>query len=354
MMRVTPDGHLRLRQALPGHAEITFTGAEANVCAALASWAQPCRYVTALPVNPITEALLGVLRGLAIDTGHTLRRDVGRLGVYFVETGANQRSSLVVYDRDHSAISLAAPQEYDFSRALESVHWVHVTGITPSLSENAYLATLELVKLAHDRAIGVSCDLNFRNKLWRWKPGFTAKQLAHECMTNILPHVNLLVANEEDAGDVLGIHAEGTSIEQGRVNPAAYEKVARDIVRQFPGLSRVAITLRESHSADHNNWGAMLLDTQTDRAYFAPVDARGEYRPYEIRDIVDRVGAGDAFAAGLLYAMHSSDYADPQRGLQFAVAASCLKHSIKGDFAYITVPEIAALVLGVASGRVRR
>jgi 2-dehydro-3-deoxygluconokinase len=354
MLRVAPEGHLRFRQVLPGRVDMTFAGAEANVCAALAMWGQPCRYVTALPANVITDALVTVLRGLGIDTQCVVRREVGRLGAYFVETGANQRSSLVVYDRDHSAISLAGPQEYDFARVLEDVNWVHVTGITPSLSENAYLATLELVRLAHERGISVSCDLNFRNKLWRWKPGFTAKQLAHECMTHILPHVRLLVANEEDAGDVLGIHAEGTSIEQGRINPAAYEKVARDILRQFPGLSRVAITLRESISADHNNWGAMLLDTETDRAWFAPVDAHGDYRPYEIRDIVDRVGAGDAFAAGLLYALHSADYAEPNRALQFAVAASCLKHSIKGDFAYVTVPEITALVSGVASGRVRR
>jgi 2-dehydro-3-deoxygluconokinase len=354
MLRVAPEGHLRFRQVLPGRVDMTFAGAEANVCAALAMWGQPCRYVTAIPSNVVTEALVTVLRGLGIDTQHLVRRDVGRLGVYFVETGANQRSSLVVYDRDHSAISLAAPSEYDFDQALRGVTWVHVTGITPSLSENAYLATLELVRRAHERGIGVSCDLNFRNKLWRWKPGFTAKQLAHECMTHILPHVKLLVANEEDAGDVLGIHAAGTKIEEGRINAGAYEQVAREIARQFPGLDRVAITLRESFSADRNHWGGMLFDRQADRAWFAPVDVQGEYRPYEIHDIVDRVGAGDAFAAGLLYAMHSADYAEPQRGLQFAVAASCLKHSIKGDFAYITVPEIAALVSGVASGRVRR
>ncbi|HEV3340337.1 MAG TPA: sugar kinase [Pirellulales bacterium] len=354
MLRVAPEGHLRFRQVLPGRVDMTFAGAEANVCAALAMWGQPCRYVTAMPSNAVTEALVTVLRGLGIDTQYLVCRDVGRLGVYFVETGANQRSSLVVYDRDHSAISLAAPQEYHFEEALRGVTWVHVTGITPSLSENAYLATLDLVRLAHARGVGVSCDLNFRNKLWRWKPGFSAKQLAHECMTHILPHVKVLVANEEDAGDVLGIHAAGTKVEEGRINPAAYEQVAREIIRQFPDLSRVAITLRESFSADRNHWGAMLFDAEGDRAWFAPLDAQGDYRPYEILDIVDRVGAGDAFAAGLLYAMHSADYAEPQRGLQFAVAASCLKHSIKGDFAYVTVPEIAALVSGVASGRVRR
>ncbi|HVA47760.1 MAG TPA: sugar kinase [Pirellulales bacterium] len=354
MLRLAPEGHLRFRQVLPGRLDATFAGAEANVCAALAMWGQRCRYVTALPSNPIGEALAAVLRGLGVDTDLIVRREVGRLGVFFVETGANQRSSLVVYDRDHSAISLAAAQEYDFERALEGATWVHVTGITPSLSENAYLATLELVRKAHHRGIHVSCDLNFRNKLWRWKPGFNARQLAHECMTQILPHVKLLVANEEDAGDVLGIHAAGASVEAGRVNPAAYEQVAREIARQFPSLSQVAITLRESISADHNNWGAMLFDVPADRACFAPLDADGGYRPYEIRDIVDRVGAGDAFAAGLLYALHSTEFAAPQQALQFAVAASCLKHSIKGDFSYVSLPEVTTLMSGIASGRVRR
>ncbi|HVX13742.1 MAG TPA: sugar kinase [Pirellulales bacterium] len=353
MLRVAPEGHLRFRQVLPGRVDMTFAGAEANVCASLALWGQPCRYLTALPSNPITDALLAVLRGLDIDVGRVVRREAGRLGVYFVETGANQRSSLVVYDRDHSAISLAAPAEYDFARALDGATWVHVTGITPSLSENAYLATLELVRQAHERGLGVSCDLNFRNKLWRWKPGFSARQLAHECMTQILPHVSLLIANEEDAGDVLGIHASGTAVEQGRMNHAAYEQVAREISQRFPNLARVAITLRESLSADHNNWGAMLFDTETGSSYFAP-SVEGAYRPYEIRDIVDRVGAGDTFAAGLLYASQSADFATPERTLQFAVAASCLKHSIKGDFSYITLPEVLALVSGVASGRVRR
>lgn len=353
MLRVAPEGHLRFRQVLPGRVDMTFAGAEANVCAALAMWGRPCRYLTAMPSNHVTDALLAVLRGLGIDTQSILHRD-GRLGVYFVETGANQRSSLVVYDRDHSAISLAAPAEYDFERALEGTAWVHVTGITPSLSENAYLATLELARLAHERGIGVSCDLNFRNKLWRWKPGFNARQLAHECMTQILPHVKLLIANEEDASDVLNVHAAGTSVEQGRMNHAAFEEVAREAVRLFPNLSRVAITLRESISADHNNWGAMLFDAEADCAYFAPTNADRSYRPYEIRDIVDRVGAGDAFAAGLLFALHSPEFAEPDRALQFAVAASCLKHSIKGDFSYVTVPEIVSLMSGVASGRVRR
>lgn len=354
MLRIAPEGHLRFRQALPGRVDISFAGAEANVCAALALWGEPCRYITALPVSPIADSLLGVLRGLGIDTTHIVRRDTGRLGIYFVETGANQRGSTVVYDRDHSAISLAAASEYDFAAALAGAKWAHVTGITPALSENAFLATLDFARRADESGLGVSCDLNFRNKLWRWRPGFHAKQLAQECLTRILPHVDLLVANEEDAADVLGIHAEGTAVESGRINAAAYERVARTIVERFPNLSRVAITLRESISASHNNWGAMLFDVATDRAFFAPLNDERQYQPYEIRDIVDRVGAGDAFAAGLLHALHSTDFAAPDRALHFGVAASCLKHSIRSDFNFITRDEVAALVSGVASGRVRR
>src|SRR5258708_6634505 len=215
MMRIAPEGSLRFRQSLPGKVDVSFTGAEANVCAMLALLGEKTRFVTALPKGPIVESLLAVLRGLGIDTGHVLRRDVGRLGVYFVATGANQRSSTVVYGRDHSAVSLAEPEEYDFTAALAGVRWVHVTGITPSLGENAFQSTLALVETAKERGLSVSCDLNFRNKLWRWKPGVPARQLAGEAMSQILPHVDLLIAHEEDAADVLGIHAEGTAGERG-------------------------------------------------------------------------------------------------------------------------------------------
>jgi len=354
MMRVAPGGRLRFRQAMPGRVDVTFAGGEANVAASLALFGAKVRYLTALPRHAIAESLVGVLRGLGIDTGPTLWREAGRLGIYFLETGANQRSSVVLYDRDGSAISLAAPEEYQFEAALDGVSWVHVTGITPALSENAYLSTLKLVALAKERGATVSCDLNFRKKLWRWKPGVAPSQLANGCMSTILMHVDLLIGNEEDAADVLGIRAEGTSVEHGRIDAAAYETVARSILRRFPAVQRVGITLRESLSADHNNWGGMLFDRQTDRAHFAPLDASGAYRPYEIRDIVDRVGGGDAFAAGLLYGLTSEDYRDPAMAIRFAVSASCLKHSIQGDFNYVTRDEVAALVAGQGSGRVRR
>jgi 2-dehydro-3-deoxygluconokinase len=354
MMRVAPEGHLRFRQCLPGKVDITFAGGEANVCASLAMLGGKVRYLTAIPDTPITQALIGTLRGLGIDTSCLLLRKEGRLGIYFLETGANQRSSNVIYDRAGSAISLAAPEEYDFQGALADVTWVHLTGITPSLSENAFLSTLELAKRAKASGATVSCDLNFRKKLWNWRPPASSKQLARECMSQILPFVDLAIANEEDAADVLGIEAEGSSVEEGKIDAAGYEQVAREIVGQFPNVSRVGITLRESISADHNNWGGMLFDVAQDRAYLAPIGEAGEYAPYEIRDIVDRVGGGDSFAAGLIHALTSEEYASPDMAIRFAVAASCLKHSIKGDFSYVTLEEVKALVGGAASGRVRR
>ena len=354
MMRVCPEGFLRFRQAMPGKVEVTFAGGEANVCASLALFGEKTRYLTALPGHAIAQSLLATLKGLDIDTDSVLIREKGRLGIYFVEAGANQRSSNVVYDRDATAISQAAPGEYNFEAALKDVHWLHITGITPSLSENAFLSTLELATLAKQQGAKVSCDLNFRKKLWRWKPGIPAKALAGECMSQILPHVDVLIGNEEDASDVLGIEAEGCSVEHGKIDAQAYAAVARAIVKRFPNLSHVAITLRESISATHNNWGGMLYESKPDKARFAPQDPDGVYAPYEIRAIVDRVGGGDSFAAGLIHALNSPDYGNPADAIRFAVAASCLKHSIKGDFNYCSRDEVIALAQGQASGRVRR
>jgi 2-dehydro-3-deoxygluconokinase len=354
MMRVAPPERRRWRQVLPGTIEATWGGGEANVCASLAMFGQRVRYLTALPRHAVSECVVASLRSFEIDTSRILWRKEGRLGLYFVETGANQRGSTVLYDREHSAISLARPDEYDFDHALHGVQWLHITGITPAISEMAYRSTLDLAQRAKKKGATVSCDLNFRKKLWTWRPGFPAEQLAQECMSSILPHVDVVIGNEEDAALVLGIHADGADVERGQLDPDAYEKVARKIIQQFPNVSRVAITLRESISADHNNWGAMLFDTELDGAFFAPTNELGEYTPYEIRDIVDRVGAGDAFAAGLLYALNSGEFGDPHKAVRFATAASCLKHTIPGDFNYVTKEEVAALVAGAASGRVQR
>lgn len=354
MARIAPPGHLRWPQSLPGSVQVAWGGGEANVAASLAMFGQQARYLTALPKQPIAEALVTTLRGLGVDVSQIYWRKEGRLGLYFVEVGANQRGSTVLYDRSYSAISLAAVDEYHFEQALEGVHWLHVTGITPAISEAAALANQRLVELAHARGVTVSCDLNFRKKLWNWRAGSKPKGLARETMSKLLAHVDLVIANEEDAADVLGIHASGTDVTQGHIAAAAYEQVARQIAAQFPSVKRVAITLRESISADHNNWGAMLFDVAANKACFAPLDASGNYAPYEIRNIVDRVGAGDSFGAGLLHALNTPGLSSPEKAIAFAVAASCLKHSVQGDFNYVSVEEVQALLAGNASGRVQR
>ena len=354
MARIAPPGPLRWRQSLPGAVNVTWGGGEANVCASLAMFGQRARYLTALPRTPIAEAVVGTLCGLGVDCEQVLWRKEGRLGLYFVESGANQRGSTVTYDRAGSAVSLAGPDEYDFAAALAGVKWLHVTGITPAISEAACRANLSLVTRAKEAGVAVSCDLNFRKKLWTWRPGTQPKALARQCMAEVLPHVDLVIANEEDAADVLDIHAAGSNVAAGEIDPVAYSVVARNIVERYPNVRRVAITLRESISADHNNWGAMLFDAEINGSAFAPLDPSGNYQPYEIRDIVDRVGAGDSFAAGLLYALNTADLAAPERAIAFAVAASCLKHSIHGDFNYVTKDEVLALMGGNASGRVQR
>ena len=354
MLRLCPPEFKRLRQCLPGSLDATFGGGEANVCASVSMFGSPAVYLTALPDNPIAEGFLAQMRGLGVDVSNIPLKANSRLGVYYVETGANQRASNVVYDREYSAISMTSPEEYDFNAALQGVAHVHVTGITPALSEKAYLSTLELIKKAKAMGAKVSCDLNYRKKLWNWHPEMKKNTLAEHCMSNLMPYVDIVIANEEDAADVFGIKADNTSITSGKINADGYMGVAKKIIQRFDNVSQVAITLRESISATHNNWGAMLYDRKQDEAFFAPLDSDGNYSPYEIRNIVDRVGGGDSFGGGLIHALYSEDYSEPQQTIAFAVAASCLKHSIKGDFNYVTRNEVITLMSGDASGRVKR
>ena len=354
MGRIAPGGFKRFSQALPGSVELTFGGGEANVAVSLAVLGTPAAFVTALPRNAAADACEATLRRFGVDTRFIVRTDEGRLGLYYLEPGANQRPSQVTYDRDGSAVMRTSADAYPWEEIFADSTWFHITGITPALSARAAEAARTAAQTAKDRGLTVSCDLNYRKKLWTWEPGTPRRELAGKTMRSILPFVDVVVGNEEDAEKVLGIEAAGTDVESGELNIAAYREVASTLVEQFPTVRTVAITLRESLSATHNNWGAMLYDAETGQAHFAPTDADGNYRPYEIRAIVDRVGGGDSFSAGLIYALTHDEWSAPEDAVRFAAAASCLKHSIPGDFNLATRSEVEALAAGRASGRVSR
>ena len=352
MGRMATPGNLRLRQTR--ELNVTYAGAEASVAVSVQNFGGQARYVTALPENALGQAAVDSVRAMGVDTNHILRSKEGRLGMYYLEAGANQRASQVIYDRDHSSVSITKADAYDWETIFTGASWLHLSGITPALSQNAFETTLAAAKMAHERGICVSIDLNFRKKLWQWNKELDAKSLARSCMAQILPHVSVVIGNEEDCADVLDIHAPDTDVESGTLNTQAYMGVARQVVQRYPQLKKVAITLRESLSATHNNWGAMLYDHSEDQAYFSPLNSKGEYQPYQIKNIVDRVGGGDSFAGGLIYALTSEDLNEPATALPYAVAASCLKHSIMGDFNLSTRSEVEALMGGNASGRVQR
>lgn len=353
MARIDMPGKKRFRQALPGSVDVSFAGAEANVAAFLAFVGKSAAFVTALPRHEVADACVGALRNMGIETGHILRTAEGRLGTYYVEEGANQRPSKVIYDRAYSSVSLTPPSAYPWERIFSGARWFHVSGITPALSAIAADATLAAAKAAKASGLTVSCDLNFRKNLWRWEEGTAPAALAARIMKGLLPYVDLLIGNEEDAQDVLGIKAGESDVAAGRLHVDSYAEVAAKIVAMFPNIKRVAFTLRESVSATHNRWGAMLYSTAGGNAHFAPT-SEGAYKPYEITDIVDRIGGGDSFSAALIYALSSPDLAEPQAAVGFAAAASCLNHSIRGDFNIASKEEILALMKGDASGRVKR
>jgi len=353
MGRFAPEGVLRFRQATPGPLNLTFGGAEANVAASLAQLGAPARFVTALPQHAIADSCVGVFTGLGVDTSCILRTKQGRLGLYFFENGANQRPSNVIYDRSHSSVSLTKAADYAWDKIFSGAAWLHTTGITPALSQISADAVLHAVQNAKKAGLTVSCDLNFRKKLWNWEPGTDSKALAGKTMRAILPFVDVLIANEEDAADVLDIHAAETDVESGKLSVDQYPAVAREIAKQFPTISKIAITLRESLSASHNNWGAMLYDVGSNTVAFAPL-RDGQYEAYQIKNIVDRVGGGDSFGAGLIFALNTPELSAPDKAIAFAVAASCLCHSVVGDINYTSRAEVEALMKGSGSGRVVR
>lgn len=330
MARLATPGHLMLAQT--GTLDLTFGGGEANVAVSLAQLGISAAFVTRLPKNDLADACLSRLRGLGVDVGHVVRGG-GRMGIYFLETGAAQRPSTVLYDRAHSAIAEINPADIAWPTVLEGADWFHFTGITPALSDSAAAACADAARTARQMGMTVSCDLNFRKKLW-------SAQKAQQVMTGLMEHVDVCMANEEDAQNVFGITATGSDVSKAKVAGDAYTEVAAEMTRRF-GFRAAGISLRESLSANRNGWSAMLYTN--DQSFFS--------RRYEI-DIVDRVGSGDAFAAGLIYAMLNSD--PPQQAIEFAAAAGCLKHSIVGDFNLVGLAQIQTLLRGDGSGRVQR
>ncbi|PKL06651.1 MAG: sugar kinase [Spirochaetae bacterium HGW-Spirochaetae-9] len=353
MARIDMPLKKRFRQALPGSVDISFAGAEANVAAFLSYGGRSAAFVTAMPKNDIAEACIGVLRAIGIETGHIVRTEEGRLGTYYVEEGANQRPSKVIYDRGWSSISLTPPASYAWDEIFTGARWYHFTGITPALSRIAADAMITAAKTAKSKGLSISCDLNFRKNLWKWEKGRASTDLASAVMKEVLPYVDILIGNEEDASDVLGIKAGNTDVTSGSLSIGSYPDVAAKIIAIFPNIKKVAFTLRESVSASHNRWGAMLYDAASKKAFLAP-ESEGKYSPYEITDIVDRIGGGDSFSAALIYALSTAELSADSAAVRFAAAASCLTHSIRGDFNYSSVDEILALMRGNASGRVVR
>jgi 2-dehydro-3-deoxygluconokinase len=330
MLRLEPEWYLRFVQA--DRYQATYGGGEANVAVSLANFGLHATYVTKLPDHEIGQAAVNSLRRFGVDTSRIVRGGK-RVGIYFLEKGASQRASKVIYDRAHSSIAEATAQDFDWDAIFADADWFHFTGITPALGGNLPAICEEACKAAKARNIPVSCDLNYRKNLW-------TREEAKAVMSRLVPYVDVCISNEEDAKDVFGIEAEGSDIAGGKLNQAGYESVAKQLKDTF-GFQKVAITLRTSLSANDNHWAAMLYNGDT--AYFS--------KSYPVH-IVDRVGGGDSFGAGLIYGLLTGKSDD--QALEFAVAASCLKHSIEGDYNMVSVSEVEKLATGDGSGRVQR
>ncbi len=333
MLRLTPPGFQRFVQA--NSFDVVYGGGEANVAVSLANYGMDARFVTALPPHEIGDACENFLRQYGVDTSYILRQG-DRLGIYFLEMGAVQRGSKVIYDRAHSALADIKPGDVDWAQAFGGADWFHWTGITPAISEGTAAVLQEAVEAASEMGLTISCDLNYRSKLWKWgkKPG--------EVMEELVQHVDVAIGNEEDADKVFGIKPEGVDVEAGEVDAAAYESVCKQLMARFPKMSKCAITLRSSVSASHNRWSGVLYDGST----------LHQAKEYDITHIVDRVGGGDSFCGGLIYGLLSGK--SDADALEFAVAASCLKHTVYGDFNLVSLDEVDKLAGGTGTGRVQR
>ena len=332
MIRLQPYNYERFVQA--DHLEFTYGGGEANVAASLANYGLHAVYVTKLPTHAIGQAGVNALRRYGVDTTEIVRGG-DRVGIYFNEKGASQRGSVCIYDRAHSAIQEATTADFNWEKIFEGAEWFHFTGITPALGPNVVEICKEACKAAKAHGVKISCDLNYRGKLW-------TREQARAAMTGLCQYVDVCISNEEDAKDVFGIEAEATDIYGGTLNHEGYKSVAKQLHDKF-GFEKVAITLRESHSAFDNGWSAMLFDAKTGEYCFS--------KKYDLH-IIDRVGGGDSFGGGLIYAILAGK--STQEAVEFAVAASALKHSVEGDFNMVTLAEVEKLAGGDGSGRIQR
>ena len=343
MNKTVTFGEVMLRLATPGYERFgqgnmlsaTYGGGEANVAVSLANYGLPVSFVTRVPDNDIADACLRELRGFGVDVNDVVKGG-NRLGIYFLETGAVSRGSKVIYDRAGSAIAQIEPGMIDWDKVLDGAGWFHWTGITPAISEGASKVCLEAVKKCNEKGITVSCDLNYRKNLWKWG------KKASEVMPDLVACTDIVLGNEEDAQMALGIKPEGVDVSAGKVDADAYLSVSKQIMARFPRCKKVITTLRGSINANHNTWKGVLYDGKT--LY--------KSREYDITHIVDRVGGGDSFMGGLIYGLRV--YENDQKALDFAVAASCLKHTIYGDYNRVSVQEVEKLMGGDASGRVAR
>lgn len=330
MLRLAPEGYLRFTQA--DKFGVVYGGGEANVSVSLANYGLDSAFVTKLPAHEIGQSAINALRRYGVDTSMVVRGG-DRVGIYFNEKGASQRPSKVIYDRAGSSIATAKPEDFDWAKIFEGADWFHFTGITPALGQNVADICLEACKAAKAAGVKISCDLNFRKKLW-------SREQAQKTMSELCKYVDVCISNEEDAHDVFGIDAENTDIAGGKLNHEGYKSVARQLAEKF-GFEKVAITLRSSISANDNDWAALLYDGK-DYCFS---------KSYHMH-IVDRVGGGDSFGGGLIYSCLMGY--STQDAVEFAVAASCLKHSIEGDFNAVSVAEVQALAGGNGTGRIQR
>lgn len=333
MLRLSPPDREKFFQS--DRLVATFGGAESNVAVSLANYGEDVSFVTALPANPIGDSCVAELRRHNVDTS-LIKRVGDRVGIYYAETGSCCRPSKVVYDRAGSSIACARPGDFDWDSILKGVQWFHTTGITPAIAQGTAELTVEALKACKERGITVSCDLNYRKKLWKWGKS------AVEVMTEMVRYVDIAIANEEDCQKSLGVKADW-DVSHGKLDRDGYSALAEKVLEAYPSLKALAITLRESHSADHNGWSAMLA--QRDRS---PIFSR----KYDITPIVDRIGGGDSFGAGLIHGLRH--FQDPKEALEFAVAASALKHTIYGDFNLVSKEDVLTLAGGDTSGRVQR